>query len=128
MANNLRIYGANIILISTSPTFRVIYVSGPIKVSPKILHRIKIKRRELVDDPFIFPCSVIVEDLDNLAIGVNVNDMASVVIRITGIKEMLDRVIKIDKENGTKKGPTPGSVQESVFHLMEKVTGQNFHS
>jgi len=71
---------------------------------------------------FIFPVGLIVETDDWLALGVHVNDHSSVILRLKGLKSVMDRIIGMDRLHGTKRGPPVGDIQQHIHDLLVNET------
>jgi len=65
---------------------------------------------------------LIVETADWLALGVHVNDHSSVIVRLKGVRSVMERVIRADELRGTRRGPPVGDVQQHIHDLLVNET------
>jgi len=79
-------------------------------------------RPRYIDDGFIFPVGLIVENDDWLALGVHVNDHSSVVLRLKGLKTAMDRIIALDVRRATERGPPVGDIQRHIHDILVNET------
>ncbi|XP_013380179.1 uncharacterized protein LOC106151431 [Lingula anatina] len=119
-SNGHSVYTANLVLLSVLPVPRIVFVSSPIHVQPTILD-VPIIRGSFIDDPYIYPLSLIIEDLDTLMVGVTINDNRAAVIRVRNVKNILQEAMDTDKRLGARKGPKIRTVQKYI----KSITPQN---
>jgi len=113
-----RYYTAHVIVLSARPVYRIVYVSDSLRVHAKLYRSAPMIRPRYIDDGFIFPVGLIVENDDWLALGVHVNDHSSVILRLKGLKSVMDRVIRTDRLRGTKRGPPVGDIQQHIHDVL----------
>ena len=118
-----RYYTAQLVVLCVRPIYRVVYISDPIKVDPSIYRRAPMVRPQYIDDGFIFPVGLILETDDWLTVGVHVNDHSSLLLRLKGIKAVMDRVIQLDKLNKSERGPPIGYIQQYIHDSLVNLTG-----
>ena len=92
-----RHYVAYLIVLCVDP-FRVVYVSDPVQLHPNLYAPHKIVWN-YVKNNFMFPTGLMIETEDSLVIGAHINDNASMILRMTGIKNFTEKVIMMDKAN-----------------------------
>ena len=93
------------------------FVSDPIKLHPYIYAIFSgPKFWYIVEDNFIFPTGLLIESLNSIVIAGHVNDHGSALLRIQGLKSLLDGAIEKDKEAKaeTVKKFAPFQVQNYV--------------
>ncbi|CAH1798616.1 unnamed protein product, partial [Owenia fusiformis] len=124
--NSRRYFTTNLFVLCVEPQYRLVYISGKIEVSGQLLNRFRIIRPFVTSDPFIFAISLILEDDDTAALGVHINDKTGAILRMKGLKNLLEDVMLVDKREGTKEGPPPGEVQSFAIGSIEAQTGVMF--
>ncbi len=124
-SNHKRFYTAHLVVIRANP-FRIVYVSNDIRIHPQIYETTPMVRARYIEDGFIFPVGLLVENRDTIAIGVHVNDHSSVVIRMRGLENLLGKVIETDKADNPEQGPPVGYLQKHIHDISEKVLRVNF--
>ncbi|CAH1784813.1 unnamed protein product [Owenia fusiformis] len=92
------VYGAHIVLLKVYP-FRIIHVSEPFKIHPRIYDNIPLVRKHFILAPFFYPTGLIVENSDTIDIGVHINDYRAFIVRVTGIENILNKAMKSDSRN-----------------------------
>jgi hypothetical protein len=116
-----RFYTAHLVVIRVVPTFRVVYVSDDIRVHNEVYALAPMVRARYIDDGFIFPVSILVPNDDVIDIGVHVNDFSSVIIRLRGMKPVMDDVIAKDAQRQPERGPPAGTVQTYIHGALEQL-------
>ena len=116
-----RFYTAHIVVLCVEP-YRLVYMSDQIQIHPSIYEHIPMVRARYIDDGFIFPVGLILENKDSMVIGVHVNDHSSVLFRVRGIRAIMDNVIATDQEKVPRHGPPIGFMHHLVHNAVEKVT------
>ncbi|XP_013419777.1 uncharacterized protein LOC106180356 [Lingula anatina] len=122
-----RYYTTHIIVLHAEQR-RVVYVSDNIRIHQDIMKSVPIVRYKYIEDPFIFPVGLIVEGDDTLYIGVHINDYSSVLLRLRGLKGIMQNVIASDKSHQSQRGPNTGALHEYVRRAAKRATGANFHT
>lgn len=123
LSNSHRYYTAHLVVLCTHPTYRVVYVSDSLRVHSSVYRAAPMIRPRYIDDGFIFPVGLIVESDDWLALGVHVNDYSSVIVRLKGLKSVMDRIIRMDqRRSGTKRGPPVGDIQQHIHDVLVNET------
>ncbi|ELU10111.1 hypothetical protein CAPTEDRAFT_187274 [Capitella teleta] len=120
-----RFYSAHIVVICVKP-WKVVYVSNDIRIHPLIYQSTPMVRNKYIDDGFIFPVGIILENLDTLDIGVHVNDHSSVIIRMKGMKTLMNKVIEVDQREKSEKGPPIGHLHKHIHDVMETLAKTKF--
>ncbi len=124
-SNHHRYYTAHMVVLCMEP-YRIVYVSDHIKIHQDIYRSAPMVRPRWIDDGFIFPVGIILETKDWLTIGVHVNDFSSVLIRMKGIKKLMDTVIKLDRKQNVKKGPPVGYLHKHIHDTQQNLTHVQF--
>ncbi|XP_013399569.1 uncharacterized protein LOC106165762 [Lingula anatina] len=117
-----RFYTTHLVVLHVEP-FRIVYVSNDILVHHNILFSVPIVRARYIQDPFLFPVGIILEDPDTLYLGVHISDYSSVLLRMRGLKNLMTKVIEADKNAQSTRGPVPWTLQNFVW----KVTSSEKH-
>ena len=118
-----RFYTSHLMAISVEPVFRIIYVSDPIEIKPAIYSYFTGKVIwKAVQGNFIFPVGLLIENENSIVIGAHVNDHGSLLLRMEGIKSIMDQVISVDKVNGDHHVKQhPFRVQKYVLNRMNQL-------
>lgn len=124
-SNHRRFYTAHMVVIRVNP-YRIVYVSNDIRIHPQIYETTPMVRARYIEDGFIFPVGLILENRDSLAIGVHVNDHSSVVIRVRGLTPLMDKVMDQDKADSPERGPPVSFLHKHIHDVMEKVIKVKF--
>ena len=124
-SNNHRFYAAHLVVMHVKP-YRVVYVSDDIQVHPQIYRDAPMVRPRWIEDGFIFPVSLVIEDKDSIIIGVHVNDFSSVLLRMRGVKALMEEIIQLDKRQMAKGGPPLGYLHKHVHDSLENITRIKF--
>lgn len=128
MEGDDRVYTINLIVYKADPIPRVVYLSSPIDIHKKPMQETPIVRKSYIQDPFFFPVSLLREDEDTIAIGGHINDYSSVLLRVRGIKRVLEDVLEADQTQAdTMKGPAMGTLHETSKRFATEYTGFEFH-
>ena len=98
-----RFYRAHIVVLSVEREFRVVYVSDPIQVNSKVFKLFAGSEFwSVVENNFIFPVGLVLENRDSILLGAHVNDQGSGLFRIQGLKSLLSKVIDTDRKRDIK--------------------------
>jgi len=122
LTNNHRYYTAHLLVLSARPTYRIVYVSESLRVHANVYRAAPMIRPRYIDEGFIFPVGLIVENDDWLALGVHVNDYNSVIIRLKGLKSVMDRIIRLDQRRAPIRGPPVGDIQRHIHAILVNET------
>lgn len=125
VSNNHRFYTAHLVVMNMNP-YRVVFVSDDLQVHPQIYKEAPMVRPAWIEDGFIFPVSLIIEDTDSIVIGVHVNDFSSVLLRLRGVGKLLRKVIDLDKKQKPISGPPVGYIHKHVHESMQNITRIKF--
>jgi hypothetical protein len=71
---------------------------------------------------FFYPVSLIIENVDTLAVTGHINDMKSIVVRITGISTMLEYLIHFHRDNKDSMMPIDASSAGIVWQTADMLT------
>ena len=123
--NHHRYYTAHLVVLRVNP-YRIVYVSDSLQVHQQVYKDAPMVRSRWIDDGFIFPVGLIIETEDSIIIGVHVNDFSSVLLRMRGMKDLMEKVIKLDERQRAKRGPPIGSLHQHVHDREGNLTGQGF--
>ena len=124
-SNNHRYYTAHIVVLCVKP-YRIVYVSDDIKIHKEIYEQTPMARPRWIEDGFIFPVGLIIENKDNMLIGVHVNDRISILVRMKGLQRLMTQIIKLDQRQNAKDGPPIGSVQQHIHDSQANLTQLGF--
>ena len=108
------------------PTYRIVYVSHPVALNSSLLNAYPIVRAHAISDRYFFPTTLILENADTIVVGGHINDHSSVLLRFTGLRELMTQVMTSDAQQSVTKGPAPGVIQRHVHDVVENVTGLIF--
>ena len=101
-----RYYKAHLIILCVEP-FKIVYVSDPLEVQPELYKQfLGEKVWKVVMGHFIFPTGLMVESEDSLVIGAHINDIAAILLRLEGVKSLVDSVIR-EVDGTTVLSPNP---------------------
>lgn len=120
-----RFYTSHLVVLCVDP-YRIVYVSNDIRIHPLIYQSTPMVRHMYIDDGFIFPVGIILENLDTLDIGVHVNDHSSIVIRMKGLEALMNRIIHLDKKEHAERGPPIGYLHKHIHDVMEELMHTKF--
>ena len=118
-----RIYRAHLVVLCVKPYFRIVYVSDPLKIHPHIYSLFSgPKFWKIVEDGFFFPVGLLIEIKDRILIGAHVNDHGSLLLRLHGLENILNRILEMDmnlKTRGKSRGShTAFNVQNFLLRRM----------
>lgn len=123
--NHHRYYSAHLVVMRVDP-YRIVYVSDDLKVHPQVYRDAPMVRYMYIDDGFIFPVGLILENKDHMTLGVHVNDFSSVLIRFKGMEKLMDTIIKLDQRQNAKAGPPVGYLHQHLHDTQQNLTHTNF--
>ena len=111
-----RYYKTHLVVICVEP-FKILYVSDPLKINPDLYQMFKGEKVwHVVQGHFIFPTGLLVENEDSIVIGAHINDIASILLRLEGMRDIVEDVIK--EVEGSAMSPNPDlSIQK---YLLER--------
>ena len=120
-----RYYGINLVVlrINSESDHQIVYLSAPIQFHKKLMNSIPLVRYKFIDDPFVFPVSLVNESLDSLVIGGHINDHSSYLLRLTGIKSLMNKVMS---QQISMKGPVNMLLQNLTRQFASQVSGYEF--
>ena len=124
-SNGHRYYTVHLVVLCVKP-YRVVYVSDDIKIHPEIYNKIPIVRYKYIEDGFIFPVGLIIENEDTISLGVHVSDHSSVIIRVRGIRNIMNKVMAEDIKNSPKHGPPIKYLHKYVHDTLQNSTNMLF--
>ena len=111
MDGKKRVYRVHLIILSV-PNFRIVFTTHILYVNDSIFKRIPFKRNAAFKSDFFYPVSLLVESKDSLLVAGHINDDRSLLVRIRGIKDLIEEAIERDQEiNPQALRPKPGAVQ-----------------
>lgn len=119
-SNNLRYYTSHVVVLNVDP-YRIVYISNDIELNPKIFTTYpKAKAKSVkIDNDFIYPVGIVVEDLDTVLISGHVNDNGSILVRLKGISAIMKSVISKDMRESILQGPPAGTLQTHIYEEMQ---------
>ncbi|CAH1774147.1 unnamed protein product [Owenia fusiformis] len=127
-ATSVRYYTFNVVVFCTTPKPRIVYVSGPIKIHNDLSKKYPIVRSWMIENPFVFPVGILLEDMDSVIIGGHISDHSSVLLRLTGLQAIMKTVISSDQESfKPQQGPPDYALQTYVRDAATKSEGIQFH-
>lgn len=125
-SNGHRFYTAHIVVMRVKP-YRIVYVSNDLKVHNDIYTSAPMVRPMYIDDGFIFPVGLILENPDEFLLGVHANDFNAILLRFRGLRNLMETVIEADELAGVRrKEPGPGAVHKHVHDVMEEVNHKKY--
>ena len=81
---------------------------------------------KMVFGDFFFPVGVMLEDEDSIVIGAHIKDMVSVLFRLTGLRDLLSTVMRLDStETGNGNQALVMSIQE---YLVQRAQQKKWNS
>ena len=110
-------YAAHLVVIAIAP-FRLVYVSSSIVLPTYVYTRPPIPQK--ITHNFFFPVSLILESRDSVVVGGHVNDQDSVLIRMRGIRALMEHVMK---HNEKKMESHVCAYTDYVRLILTKKTG-----
>ena len=119
-------YYSTHLLVLNAETNRFAYCSAAIEVHREVMMSAPMVRRGHIEDYFIFPVGIILEDKDAVTMGVHINDYSSVAIRLRGIRKLMRGVMALDKLDNPKHGPPPDTLQQYIMAVEHNRTGLVF--
>ena len=123
--NYKRHYTSHLVVLCVEP-YRIVYVSNDIQVHEDIFKLYPIVRYRFIDEGFLFPVGLILEGKNVMNIGVHVSDHSSVIIRVTGLQNLMGRIIRQDKRNSPSHGPPVLYLQQHIHNAVENETHTKF--
>ena len=89
-----RYYTFNLLVLKVEPNskHKVVYFSEPINIHKELMTKTPMVRTTWIDDPFLFPVSLLLEDEDNIIIGGHMNDHSAYLFRVKGIKSLMNKI------------------------------------
>ncbi|CAD5123065.1 DgyrCDS11445 [Dimorphilus gyrociliatus] len=118
-----RFYTAHLVVLSVEPIWRIVYISDPIKLNSEIYESSPLERPLYIEEDFIFPVGLTIDTPDSILIGAHANDHSAIIIRLRGIRELMNNVIESDD---SEKGPKAGIIQEYIHDRIELTTNMRF--
>lgn len=118
-----RYYSAHLVVVTMEPSWRVVYVSDGIQVHPQVYDSSPQERPLYIEEDFIFPVGLTVDTVNSLLIGAHANDHSAIIVRLTGVYDIMKEVIGRDKGS---KGPKAGYLQEYIHDSLETNTKLKF--
>ena len=118
-----RHYSSHLMVQCVEPEFRIVYVGDPIEINPTIYSYFEGEMIwNIVQGNFFFPTGLMIEKEDSIVIGGHVNDRGSVLLRMEGIKGIMDKVMSLDQENRKHHmKSSPFQIQKYVRDRMNKL-------
>jgi hypothetical protein len=110
-------YKAHLAVVKVEP-FIVVYLSQPILLSEDIYRGIPIVRHHLISNNFFFPIGLVLLDDDRADISVHINDYSGHVIRITGLRQIMNDVIETDRRQFNHIEPQSRMIQKALKTLL----------
>ena len=123
--NHHRYYTAHLVVLCVRP-YRIVYVSDEFHVHPQVYRDAPMVRPRWIDDGFIFPVGLIIENTDSIIIGVHVNDFSSILLRMRGVHALMQNVIQLDQRQNPKKGPPIGYLHKHIHDTQTNITKLEF--
>ena len=120
--NRHRYYSANLVVLSVEEPFRIVYVSEPLQLNHDIFYETPMVRSRYIEDGFLFPVSLILENKDTMTIGGHINDFSSVLIRFTGMQRLMASIMNNDRNDSPHKGPPVFSIQSYIRRATMNAT------
>ena len=92
----LTVYAAQVILINGNQ-LKIVMVTSPIFINIETMMLLKNFGAPIIQYPFIYPRSVIVENDDSLVMAVGINDNQCSLVRLEGVAALLNEAIRRDQ-------------------------------
>ena len=118
-------YTGHVIVLCVQP-YRIVYVSDPMTVNSTLLDIYPLIRSHFIEHKYFYPTTLILENADDFVVGGHINDHSSVLLRFTGLRELMTQVMTSDAQQGVTHGPEAGVIQRHVHDVAENVTGLKF--
>lgn len=118
-SDNYSIYNSNLVVLCVDP-WRIVYVSSNLELNGGLLTSTPVIRNQTIIMPFFYPAGIILRNSDVIDISGHLNDATGHVVRISGIKNILERVISSDINNNARMNAPPvRAVQQYVLESMK---------
>lgn len=122
--NGYRHYSTHIVVLHVRP-FRIVYISNNVVIDRDIYKDFPSIKGNKVNENFIFPIGIIMEDANTVMFSAHVNDHSSILLRLRGLKDLMDDVMASDTLEKPRRGPPVGYVQQHLFNVVSKETKLN---
>lgn len=112
------VYNSNIMVLSVAP-WRLVYVSGNIEYDNDWLNSTRVIRNQTIIDSFFYPSGILLRNDDVIDVSGHLNDAAGYILRLRGIKKLLDEVMSRDNVNTDQSIPQVRTVQQYVMESVK---------
>ena len=109
------LYNSNILVLSVKP-WRLVYASSNIFYNQTWIRRLPIIRNQTILTGFFYPSGLIKRSDDVLDVSGHVNDAAGYIVRVRGIRQLMEKVISRDQENVAQLSPAVRTAQQYIMH------------
>ncbi|XP_067933957.1 uncharacterized protein [Watersipora subatra] len=108
------LYNSNILVLSVKP-WRLVYASSNIFYNQTWIRRLPIIRNQTILTGFFYPSGLIKRSDDVLDVSGHVNDAAGYIVRVRGIRQLMEKVISRDQENVAQLSPAVRTAQQYIM-------------
>lgn len=112
------VYNCNILVMSVKP-WRVVYSSRNILFHSKWVTSRPIIRNHTILTSFFYPSGAIMRSDDILDVSGHLNDAAGYILRVRGIKELMDKIIHRDQTNVGQTIPKVRTIQQYIMEAAK---------
>lgn len=126
------VYSTHLIVLHAGNPWRIVYVSRHIEASETWLKSRPIVRNHTITGDFWYPMGIVKWNDDVIDVSCHLNDYDGHVVRLRGIKNLMDKIITTDMANvasgASVRGPhRPRVVQQYVLEsLKQRMHGYTF--
>lgn len=117
--DNFSVYNANLVVLCVDP-WKIVYVSGNLDFNGKWLLSAPVIRSQTILLPFFYPSGLILRNPDVIDVSGHLNDANGHIVRMSGIKSIMDQVIAKDKLSDKKVSPVRAAQQYVLESLKSK--------
>ncbi len=115
------IYASHLIVLHLNPP-RIVYLSSPLLLNKTVFHNIT---RLSYADNFFFPVGIVLESANSIIITGHINDKISIILRLRGLKHLMQLIMKHYEPHKHKSGPPKGFIHEYVHRLLMHIVQSN---
>lgn len=113
------IYNAHFMVLCVEP-WRIVYVSRHLEFSSEWMTSVPVVRNYTISTPFFYPSGIIKWSDDVLDVSGHLNDYNGHVLRIKGVKNLMDDVIQHDAKHGANlTGANVRTVQQYIIEELK---------
>ena len=121
------VYLSHVVVMCVRPQYRIVYVSNPTTLNASLFDNYPLTPGLSMKDKYFYPTTLILENTDSFVVGGHINDHSSVLLRFTGLRELMTQVMTSDRLRPVaRSGPPDGAVQRHVHDVIERDMGVQF--